>query len=104
MKTFAVYILASASGVLYVGVTNNIQRRLWEHKQKLVPGFTAKYDVTKLVHYEVFGDVRAAIAREKQIKRWGRAKKVMLIEQKNRKWMDLYAEGSIDDRTSEELF
>jgi putative endonuclease len=63
-------------------------RRVWQHKQKAVPGFTAEYNVNKLVYYEVFDDVRAAIQREKQIKRWNRAKKVTLIEMKNPKWLD----------------
>ena len=92
MKTYCVYILASASGVPYIGLTNSLMRRVWQHKQKAVPGFTAEYNVNKLVYYEVFDDVRAAIQREKQIKRWNRAKKVTLIEMKNPKWLDLFAE------------
>jgi putative endonuclease len=103
MKTYCVYILASASGVLYIGVTNSLMRRVWEHKQKLIPGFTAGYNVTKLVYYEVFNDVRAAIQREKQIKRWSRAKKVSLIEKKNPKWLDLFVEQPTYDELPEEL-
>ncbi len=103
MKTYCVYILASASGVLYVGVTNSLMRRVWEHKQKLVPGFTAQYNVTKLVYYEVFDDVRAAIQREKQVKRWSRAKKVSLIEEKNAKWLDLFVEQPTYDELPDEL-
>ena len=67
MRTYYVYILASASGVLYAGVTNGLQKRVSQHLQKLVPGFTKKYNVTKLVYFETFGDIRLAIAREKQI-------------------------------------
>ena len=77
--------------MLYVGVTNNIQRRVNQHKQKLVPGFSSKYNVTKLVHYETFDHIQAAIEREKQFKRWGHIKKVWLIESKNPKWTDLSA-------------
>ncbi|HXQ25932.1 MAG TPA: GIY-YIG nuclease family protein [Candidatus Acidoferrales bacterium] len=92
MRTYYVYILASASGVLYTGVTNNLQRRVIQHRLKLVPGFTKKYNVTKLVHFEVFGHVTMAIAREKQIKAWTRKKREALIESKNPGWMDLSAE------------
>jgi putative endonuclease len=92
MRSYCVYILSSASGVLYTGVTNNLRNRVAQHKQKLIPGFTRKYDVTKLVHYEVFGDIRMAIAREKQINGWGRARRVALIELDNPKWMDLSIE------------
>jgi putative endonuclease len=91
MKTFYVYILASKSRVLCVGVTNDLERRLFEHRQKLVPGFTEKYNVTQLVYYELFENVRDAIAREKQIKAWRREKKVMLIERSNPKWRDVSA-------------
>jgi putative endonuclease len=103
MKTYCIYILASASGVLYVGVTNSLMRRVWQHKQKLIPGFTSEYNVTKLVYCEVFEDVRAAIQREKQIKRWSRAKKVSLIEKKNPKWLDLFVEQPTYDELPEEL-
>jgi putative endonuclease len=103
VKTYCIYTLASASGVLYVGVTNGLMRRVWQHKQKLVPGFTAEYNVNELVYYEVFDDVRAAINREKQIKRWNRAKKVTLIEMKNPKWLDLFAEQPAYDELPEEL-
>ena len=89
MKTYYVYMLASPSGVLYTGVTNNIQRRVNEHRLKLIPGFTRKYNVTKLVHYESFGEIHSAIAREKQIKAWTRQKRVALIESRNPKWADL---------------
>jgi putative endonuclease len=87
-----VYILASKSGVLYIGVTNRLTRRMIEHRQKLVESFTSRYNVTRLVHSERFGDIRSAIAREKQIKGWLRSKKIALIESKNPGWIDL-AEG-----------
>ena len=67
-RIFYVYIMAGKFRALYTGVTNDLERRVLEHKRKLVPGFTSKYNITRLVHYETFGDIRAAIAREKQIK------------------------------------
>ena len=88
---YFVYILASQSRVLYVGVTNNLERRVHEHKTKRIPGFTADYNVSRLVHFEEFGDIRDAIAREKQIKSWRREKKVALIEKENLAWNDLAA-------------
>jgi len=84
--------MASRSGVLYVGVTNDLNRRVGEHKEGQIPGFTRKYKVTRLVYYESMQDVNAAIAREKQIKRWRREKKVSLIESINRAWTDLARE------------
>jgi putative endonuclease len=84
-----VYILASRSRILYTGVTNHLERRLLEHKQGVVPGFTKRYRIDRLVHYEVFGHIRDAIAREKQIKAWTRAKRVALIETRNPTWADL---------------
>ena len=92
MRSYHVYILTSPSGVLYTGVTNNIQRRVNEHRLKLIPGFTRKYNVTKLVHCEVFGEIGSAIAREKQIKALTRQKRVALIESRNPKWTDLTAD------------
>jgi len=89
--TYYVYILASRrNGTLYVGVTNNLARRVYEHKQGLVPGFTTKYRVHLLVHYEPYEDVREAIAREKRVKRWLRKWKLELIEKHNPTWQDLY--------------
>ena len=88
-RSFHVYFMASKSGVLYLGVTGHLTRRVFEHKGKLVPGFTQKYNVTKLVWFEAHGSVRAAIAREKEIKGWRRAKKVALIESVNAEWEDL---------------
>ncbi len=92
MKTYHVYIMASASRVLYVGVTNHLLRRVSEHKQMRVPGFTARYRVTQLVYFEAFGDIRAAIIKEKQIKGWLRTKKIALIDGFNPGWKDLTAD------------
>jgi putative endonuclease len=86
------YILASKSVVLYVGVTNRLRRRIVEHRLKLVDGFSARYNVTRLVYYEKFEDIRDAIAREKQIKGWLRAKKIALIESTKPRWKDLAKE------------
>jgi putative endonuclease len=88
-KGGSVCILASESGVLYTGVTNRLTRRTIEHRQKLLEGFTKKYNITRLVHRQRFGEIGAAIAREKQIKGWLRAKKVALIESTNPGWIDL---------------
>ncbi len=89
MREYFVYILASKSGVLYIGVTNDVARRMFEHRHKLVLGFTGKYNVSRLVYFESFGDVRDAIAREKQLKGWRREKKVALIEKANPIWRNL---------------
>jgi putative endonuclease len=88
-RTFYVYIMAGWSRTLYTGMTNNLERRVLEHKRKLVPGFTSKYNIDRLVHFETFRDVRAAIHREKEIKGWLRAKKVALIISHNPTWRDL---------------
>lgn len=88
---YFVYILASRrNGTLYVGVSNDVMRRTWEHKHKLVEGFTKKYGVSTLVWYEIHNDIQTAIAREKQLKRWNRAWKIKLIEKNNSGWNDLY--------------
>ena len=84
-----VYILASRSRNLYTGMTNDLRRRMIEHRQGLVPGFTARYKIFRLVHWEQFADVRDAIAREKEIKGWRREKKIWLIERDNSTWLDL---------------
>jgi putative endonuclease len=89
-RQYYVYVLASISKVLYVGVTSDLVRRVWEHKEKSVPGFTQKYNVHLLVYYEATGDVESAIVREKQIKAYRREKKVALIEGMNPEWKDLY--------------
>jgi len=91
MSHYYVYILTNASRTLYVGVTNNLMRRVYEHKKKLHEGFTARYNITWLVYYEVGTCIRAAIAREKQIKGWRRSKKDMLIASMNPEWIDLAA-------------
>ena len=89
MRCYCVYIMASRSRVLYVGVTNDIVRRVDEHKRGLVPSFTSKYHITRLVYFERFADVRDAVAREKEIKGWVRARKIRLIEERNPTWEDL---------------
>jgi putative endonuclease len=89
-KLFYVYILTNkANRVLYAGVTNNLVRRIFEHKHKLVEGFTKKYNLTKLVYYEVTNDIEGAIKREKQLKNWHRDWKINLINQFNPDWRDL---------------
>ena len=93
MKQSYVYILASKrNGTLYVGVTSDLIKRIYEHKQNLVEGFTNKYNVHELVYYEVHSDIEAAILREKQIKKWNRRWKLRLIEEMNSEWRDLYQE------------
>lgn len=92
MKYYYVYILTNRSKTLYTGVTNHLHRRMYEHKQHLVAGFTSKYNITRLVYFEETSDVNAALAREKQIKGWVRAKKVALIESSNAEWRDLSEE------------
>ncbi|RAU20656.1 excinuclease ABC subunit C [Paramagnetospirillum kuznetsovii] len=87
--TYTVYLLSSLSGVLYCGVTNNLERRIAEHRSGTADGFTKRYLVNRLVWFECSGDVRAAIAREKQIKGWKRCRKVALIETLNPDWRDL---------------
>jgi putative endonuclease len=99
MKQFYVYIMASKSRVIYTGVTSNLQRRVYEHKNKLIPGFTSKYNVNRLVYYETTSEAKAAIAREKQIKGWLREKKIALIEADNPAWRDLsdsWADTEVD--------
>ena len=86
-----VYILTNKQNkVLYTGVTSSLIKRIYEHKNKLVDGFTKKYNVSKLVYFEIFSDMINAITREKQIKGWLRAKKIALIESKNPEWKELY--------------
>ena len=89
MKQYYVYIMTNSSRTLYTGVTDDLIRRVYEHKSKLIEGFTKKYNITRLVHYEITSDVQAAIQREKQIKGWLRKKKVALIEAANPGWQDL---------------
>jgi len=93
---YYVYILTNKDNrVLYIGVTNDLERRLYEHKNHLTQGFTDKYNVTKLVYYECSSDVNAAIAREKQLKGWSRKKKELLINTLNPDWDDLSARNDI---------
>ena len=89
MNQYYVYILTNASRKLYTGVTNDVQRRVYKHKNKLVPGFTSKYNLAWLVYYEATNDVTAAISREKQIKGWLRKKKLALVASMNQQWQDL---------------
>jgi len=92
-KQYYVYIMTNRKNtVLYIGVTNNLIRRIYEHKEKLVDGFAKKYNITKLVYYEVFEDIENAISREKQLKAGSRQKKIDLIDRMNRGWRDLYGE------------
>jgi len=88
-KSYFVYIMSNHSKTLYTGVTNNLERRVFEHKFKALPGFTAKYNLTRLVYYEETGDIQSALAREKTIKGWLRTKKIALIESVNSTWNDL---------------
>ena len=91
MKTYYVYILANKkNGALYVGVTSDLTGRVWEHKSKVLKGFTSKYHVNRLVYWEEFNDIHDAIYREKRLKRWNREYKYKLIEKDNPNWDDLY--------------
>ena len=89
IKRYYVYILASLSGTLYIGITSNLEKRMFDHKEGLIEGFTKKYEVHRVVYFESYDDVRTAINREKQLKRWRREKKVALIERINPSWRDL---------------
>ena len=92
-KQYYVYIMTSKiNSTLYTGATNDLKRRVFEHKNKLLEGFTKKYNIDKLLFYEAYDDINNAIAREKQIKGGSRAKKIQLIEEMNSKWDDLYDE------------
>jgi putative endonuclease len=89
MRRYHVYIMASLSRTIYVGVTNSLAQRVFQHRMKMVPGFTSKYNITRLVYAEACDDVRDAIAREKQLKGWRRERKMTLIESVNPEWDDL---------------
>ncbi|OPX25146.1 MAG: excinuclease ABC subunit C [Candidatus Cloacimonas sp. 4484_140] len=92
-KNYYVYILASKrNGTLYIGVTNDLENRMFQHKNKLIDGFTKKYSVDKLVHFEMTNDIISAIQREKQLKKWNRRWKLALIEKENPEWKDLSKE------------
>jgi len=88
-RSYYVYILANRSRTVYTGVTNNLERRLYQHRSGLISGFTSRYAIHRLVHVEVAANPRDAIEREKQIKRWRRSKRVALIEATNPEWADL---------------
>lgn len=91
-KQYYVYVLASGrNGTLYIGVTSDLIKRVYEHKNNLVEGFTQKYDVHNLVYYEVTESVESAIVREKQLKKWNRVWKIRVIEKENPEWKDLYS-------------
>lgn len=89
VKTYYLYIVASLSGVLYTGITNNLKRRVFEHKNKLIDGFTKKYNCDRLVYFESCTDIKSILEREKQIKNWSRSKKEKLINRNNPEWKDL---------------
>jgi putative endonuclease len=92
MRHYYLYIVSSPSHVLYIGVTNDLARRVFEHRHKQIPGFTRRYNVTRLVYFEETSDVRSAIAREKEIKAWRRSKKTALVDSVNPRWLDLAAD------------
>jgi putative endonuclease len=116
MNEYYVYIMTNPWHTLYVGITRNLVLRTYEHKQKLIPGFTARYNLAKLVYYEATSDVDAAIAREKQIKGWLRKRKIALIESMNPRWEDLslawgdgvaktlhYSQGDMKNRDQDDI-
>lgn len=93
MNNYYVYVMASQrNGTLYTGITSDLKKRVWEHKEGVVDGFTKEYEVKMLVYYEVHNDVNEAIKREKRLKRWERDWKLALIEKANPQWRDLYGE------------
>jgi len=95
MKNYFIYIVSNKkNGTIYIGVTSNLPKRIWEHKNKIFDGFTAKYDLNKLVYYEVHSEILAAISREKRLKEWPRKWKLALIEKMNPMWEDLYEKHS----------
>jgi putative endonuclease len=90
MKQYCIYITTNKSGTLYIGVTSNLKKRIWEHKNKVVGGFTKKYNADKLIYFEQTENVMSALEREKQLKKWSRKKKINLISNLNPNWKDLY--------------
>ena len=92
MKSYIYILFNKKNGTLYTGITSDLKKRLYQHKNKIYEGFTSKYDVTKLGYYEVYNDIKAAIEREKQIKGGSRKKKLLLIERLNPEWKDLSIE------------
>ena len=103
VRSYYVYIMSNAARTLYIGVTNDLERRVYQHKQRLVPGFTATYRVNYLVHYEESSDVHEAIERERQLKGWTRTKKVALIESSNPTWRDLSLDWHADDAAGQSV-
>ena len=97
MKDYFIYIMSNTSKTLYFGVTNDIRRRIYEHKNKLIEGFTKKYNITKLVYYESCNNINDAIRREKQLKNWHRQWKINLIEATNKEWKDLSVELGLEN-------
>ncbi|MBM4451802.1 MAG: GIY-YIG nuclease family protein [Chloroflexi bacterium] len=92
-KQYYVYIMTNIDNkVLYTGITNDLRKRAYEHREKLIDGFTKRYNVMKLLYYEVFDDITSAISREKQIKAGSRQKKIELVNRTNKEWRDLYGE------------
>ena len=91
-KGYTYILFSKKNGTLYVGVTSDLIKRIWQHKNKLVDGFTKKYNVDKLGYYEIFDDIQQAIEREKSLKKFGRKKKLDIIEKYNPEWIDLYYE------------
>lgn len=88
-KSYYIYILRNNSGTFYIGITSNLSKRVWEHKNKFVKGFTEKYNIDKLIYYEIYSDPENAILREKQLKKWNRKKKINLISKMNPKFEEL---------------
>jgi putative endonuclease len=95
-RTYYVYIMGSKSGTLYTGITNDLVRRVYEHKNKLVPGFTTRYNCSRLLYFEAGDSAEGAITREKQVKGWLRSKKIALIKTVNPKWEDLSSQLGIE--------
>jgi len=103
MKQYFVYIMANNTKMIYIGVTSDLKRRVFQHKQKLIPGYTAQYNLTQLVYFETTSDIKAAIAREKQLKGWLRKKKLALINSLNPNWNDLSAEWFENNNENRDL-
>ena len=94
MNQYYVYIITNKTGTLYIGITNNLKTRIYQHKAKLVPGFTNKYNIDRLLYFETYSDLDSAIAREKQLKKWRRAKKLNLVTSQNPQLTDLSTDWS----------
>lgn len=95
MKEYFIYIMTNKSKTLYIGVTNDLHRRVYERKNKLIDGFTKKYNISKLVYFEVYTSIEDAFKREKQLKNWHRQWKINLIESSNKEWKDLSLEYNV---------